>query len=105
MGVHGREACVVGHEKAGVDGKHVFRRQRVSDDQELSKLSVDHRREVVAGLEPVSVRERFVDQHFVVAPRPQVAPGPQDQSVEGRFASRGDGDEVSPSRGDEIVHR
>ena len=63
---HRREARVVRHEKARVHGKYVLRRQRVPHDQELPKLAVDHRREMVSRFEPVRVGERLVDQHLVV---------------------------------------
>ena len=57
------------------------------DDQKLAKLAVDHRGQVVAGLEPVCVGKRLVDQHFVVAPGLEVAAGAKDQPIEGSLAA------------------
>ena len=82
------EPLVVRHQFAGADGVDVLRRQRHADDRELAQPAVDHRGNLIAGIQPVGGDEPFAGEHFVAPAALDPASAPQEQVVDARPAVR-----------------
>ena len=92
------EPLVVGNELAWTDAVDELWRQRDAHDLEPAEPAVDHRRHLIAGIEPVCDREALAGEDFVAVPRFDPASAAEEQVVHAGTPVRGNRDQAAGRR-------